>query len=274
MNDIKAQITEALKNNEYATFIFEYKGASDKVEQTRYIKIVKDIGKEYEKNGVVLKGGTSFVSGTNGESVFDKNGELYLRAFPTSLDPKGISAHDKLFKLSNIKNFRPFVSTIKEINGDIIALAKEGKFDVIAQGCNCFNTMGSGLAAQIRKKCPNAYAADQATVVGDKNKLGTYTKATEKEGFTVLNCYTQYGFGENSTNPNGGPVLKVPVDYVAISKALKALRAEFPGKRIGLPRIGCGLAGGDFEVVRQIITDTLEGEDVTIVTYEQPNFSI
>ncbi len=32
------------------------------------------------------------------------------------------------------------------INGDLIDLAKNGNFDVIIHGCNCFRTMGVGIA--------------------------------------------------------------------------------------------------------------------------------
>jgi O-acetyl-ADP-ribose deacetylase (regulator of RNase III) len=32
---------------------------------------------------------------------------------------------------------------ISYIDGDLIKLAKEGKFDVIAHGCNCHSTMGA-----------------------------------------------------------------------------------------------------------------------------------
>ena len=43
------------------------------------------------------------------------------------------------------------------IKGDLIKLAQAGEFDVIVQGCNCFNTMGSGLAKQIKAEIPEAY---------------------------------------------------------------------------------------------------------------------
>ena len=39
----------------------------------------------------------------------------------------------------------------QEISGDLIKLALEGKFDVIAHGCNCFCTMKSGIAPQMAK---------------------------------------------------------------------------------------------------------------------------
>lgn len=38
----------------------------------------------------------------------------------------------------------------KEIKGDLIKLALEGEFDVIAHGCNCFCTMGAGIAVAMK----------------------------------------------------------------------------------------------------------------------------
>jgi len=46
------------------------------------------------------------------------------------------------------------------------------------------------------------------------------------------------------------------------------MKHEFTGKRIGLPFIGAGLAGGDWDVIEDIINDELEGEDVTVVIWE------
>ncbi len=37
---------------------------------------------------------------------------------------------------------------MKEITGNLITLGLAGDFEVIIHGCNCFNTMGSGVAAQ------------------------------------------------------------------------------------------------------------------------------
>lgn len=38
---------------------------------------------------------------------------------------------------------------MKEIEGDLIQMALNGDFDIIAHGCNCFNTMRSGIAKTI-----------------------------------------------------------------------------------------------------------------------------
>jgi O-acetyl-ADP-ribose deacetylase (regulator of RNase III) len=43
----------------------------------------------------------------------------------------------------------------------------------------------------------------------------------------------------------------------------------FKGKHIGLPQIGCGLAGGDWDIVRNLIQEIMIDCDVTVVIYNQ-----
>ncbi len=46
------------------------------------------------------------------------------------------------------------------------------------------------------------------------------------------------------------------------------IKANHSGKRIGLPKIGAGLARGDWEVISGIIEEVLAGEDVTLVEFQ------
>ena len=68
------------------------------------------------------------------------------------------------------------------MTGDLIALAREGRFDVIVHGCNCFRDMGAGIAKAIAAACPQALVADRATAKGDRSKLGTISTAEVREG--------------------------------------------------------------------------------------------
>lgn len=155
---------------------------------------------------------------------------------------------------------------MNKIKGNLIDLAYQGKFDTIVHGCNCFNTMGSGIAKQIKERCPEAYEADQQTVRGDKSKLGSYTSATfethnDEEFFTVVNMYTQYGYGTG----------KVHVDYEAIRKGFRDIGEEIrewgedDWSTVAYPKIGCGLAGGDWNIVSKIIDEELKGIEHTLV---------
>ena len=79
---------------------------------------------------------------------------------------------------------------MKIITGDLVKMAVDGKFDAIFHGCNCFHTMGSGIAKQIRVVFPEAYEADLATQHADVSKLGTVSIAGTGDGLAIVNCYT------------------------------------------------------------------------------------
>ena len=49
----------------------------------------------------------------------------------------------------------------------------------------------------------------------------------------------------------------------------RLIREKFPGKKIGFPKIGAGLAGGDWSHIVEIIADELRGEKFTLVEYSK-----
>lgn len=147
------------------------------------------------------------------------------------------------------------------MSGNLITLAKTGHFDVIAHGCNCFCTMGAGIAKGIKTSFPAAWEVDLKTKPGDRSKLGTCTSAvvsTTAGELTVVNAYTQFDWR--------GTGLKA--DYRAITTCMDWIGSHYQGKRIGLPKIGAGLAGGDWNRIMDIIERSLGRHDLTIVEYE------
>jgi len=146
---------------------------------------------------------------------------------------------------------------IKYIDGDLIKLAQAGEFNVIIHGCNCWNTMGSGIAAQIRKVFPRAFTEDYKTIRGDKDKLGTITIA-KYDCCDIVNAYTQFKFGQGRH-----------ADYDAIRGCMKEIQRLYTGKKIGLPFIGAGLAGGDWNIISVIIEEELADEDITVVRFKK-----
>jgi O-acetyl-ADP-ribose deacetylase (regulator of RNase III) len=147
---------------------------------------------------------------------------------------------------------------MKYLNGDLIQLAKQGMFDVIGHGCNCFHTMGRGIAKSMKEAFPEIDMADKCSRYGDEKKLGTFTYV-DYGNVVVLNLYTQYRYGSE----------KDYIDYGAIRDSMKNIKKRYSGRKIGLPMIGSGLAGGDWSRISEIIEEELDNEDVTIVKYKK-----
>ena len=144
--------------------------------------------------------------------------------------------------------------------GDLVQKAKAGEFDVIVHGCNCFCTMGAGIAKTIKQVFPAAYQADLATVASDEKKLGSYSMAVVGVGgrtLVIINAYTQYQWR--------GPGRKA--DYEAIRQVFRRVKQNFTGKRIGYPAIGAGLAGGEWALIAAIIEAELAGENHVFVEW-------
>jgi O-acetyl-ADP-ribose deacetylase (regulator of RNase III) len=149
----------------------------------------------------------------------------------------------------------------KEIEGDLIQMTDEGLFDVIAQGCNCFQVQGAGLALSLKRRWPVVYEVDRETLRAYEGKLGTISIATvETDSGTanVINCYSQFRYGKGQQF----------AEYGAIRSCMMKIKQQFGNKRIGLPKIGCNLAGGKWSIVKKIMMEELAGSDVTFVTYK------
>jgi len=146
------------------------------------------------------------------------------------------------------------------VKGDLITLALGGHFDIIVHGCNCFCSMGAGIAKAIQQEFPEAFTADLQTTSGDKEKLGDFSSATVTRfghTITIINGYTQFAF-------HGRQIL---ADYKAITRLFAKLKKAYPGKRFGYPKIGAGLAGGDWKEIYKIINRELHGEDHALVLF-------
>jgi O-acetyl-ADP-ribose deacetylase (regulator of RNase III) len=159
---------------------------------------------------------------------------------------------------------------LKHVKGDLLNLAAQGEFTIIMHGCNCHNTMGSGIARQVRERYPEAYAVDCMTNKGDKSKLGTIScvQVDNSVGgqLLIVNAYTQYNF-------NSGGTLVDVFEYEAFDRILDAFAHDAgPSMRIGLPYIGMGLAGGDKVRIMGMIEDfaqkvSAKGGTVTLVEF-------
>ena len=145
-----------------------------------------------------------------------------------------------------------------EITGNLLDMADNGDFDAIVHGCNCFCNMGAGIAAQIKDRYPSAYRADCETKKGDMTKLGTFTVASMGR-FEVVNAYTQFKYGGKKSN----------ADYASIYSVFERINSAYNDQaKIGIPLIGAGLAGGDWNVISGRINQATPNLDITLVRYQ------
>jgi hypothetical protein len=151
--------------------------------------------------------------------------------------------------------------------GNLLDAAVAGDIPTIMHGCNCFHAMGSGIAGELAKRFPQVPKIDQNySLKGYVGKLGTYSLAkvtyevvsvkpkgtkieqaqwrdkpevsaeTLEHPFNCINLYTQY---------NPGPDFIASIFPIAIAY----VNENFAGQAIGIPLIGCGIGGGDWESV-------------------------
>ena len=151
----------------------------------------------------------------------------------------------------------------KEVNGNLMEMFRKGEIDIIAHGCNCFGIMGAGFARQVTGMYPVALEVDRGVnakgemtePLGDYNRLGTYSEVDLGNGQKILNCYTQFEPGAK-------------FEYRALIDVLYHINHNFAGEVIGFPEIGCGIGGGSWNVVKQIIEEHTPDVKVTIVHYD------
>lgn len=154
---------------------------------------------------------------------------------------------------------------IKIVEGNILNATE----NIIAHQTNCMGVMGGGLAKQIRNKYPQVYKEYKDLCIWQKD---TYNKGFAKhkyplgftqfikcnDGKTIVNLFGQLGYGTD----------KQYTEYKALKSSLKALYDAVitnTNDTIAIPyNLGCGLAGGDWNVVYKIIEDVFQDYDVTI----------
>lgn len=160
---------------------------------------------------------------------------------------------------------------MKIVKGDLISMALSGEFDVIGHGCNCLSTQGAGIAKQMvatfgTDKFPMELRGRAFTKLGniDYQIKSLFLGPDHTKELRVVNMYTQYRYGKNHSDGD----IK-PIDYDALALCFKKLNHLFSGKKIGLPWIGCGLAGGSKEIVKGLMEKHLTDVDLIVVEYNK-----
>lgn len=155
---------------------------------------------------------------------------------------------------------------IEYVVGDATAPKGSGP-QIIAHVCNDAGGWGKGFVVAISRRWPAPEAAfrswyrERAT---NGFALGAVQLVPVTGDLYVANMIGQRGYRPSP----GGP----PVRYQAIETALGTLgeKARELGAAVHMPRIGCGLAGGRWELIEPLIKERLIRHGIAVTVYDLP----
>lgn len=139
------------------------------------------------------------------------------------------------------------------VKGDVT----KAKEDVIAHGVNCKGAMGSGVALALLKRWSAVREQYMVKHQSEGWRLGDIQFVEVSGGKVVANCATQ-----KSYLPRG----KLHADYEAIQKVMDQLAfyCAYNNKTLAIPKIGAGLAGGDWKIIKKIINSSFPNRPVYV----------
>lgn len=142
------------------------------------------------------------------------------------------------------------------------------KKKMILHICNDVGGWGAGFVVAISKKWKEPEQAYRLWHQSSKSSkspayntfhLGMVQAIKVKENIQVCNMIGQHGVGQNTT----------PIRYEAVEDCLNKVAESIGTKEISvhMPRIGCGLAGGKWDLIEEIIIKTLINKGIETYVY-------
>jgi len=149
---------------------------------------------------------------------------------------------------------------------------------IIAHVVNCQGAMGSGIAGQIRATYPEVY---EAYIEGCKRNEKSFKEPEDllgqiqmiknqpnRQAKIICNMFAQNKFGKD-----GKRYLNYEALYICLEK-FRNLCGDYANGNyshvIGFPKnLGCGLAGGDWEIVKAMIVAIFKDSNFEIHIVEK-----
>lgn len=137
---------------------------------------------------------------------------------------------------------------------------------IIAHGVNCKGKFASGVAGQIARRWPEvkrAYMRKHERGEWKPGEIQIVQAGRMEAGLIsthVANLATQDTYGNKG----------VHVKYDAMRECFTKLFdfAEKFGLAVAMPKIGCGLAGGDWDIVHTILLECLDGRNLEVEVFD------
>lgn len=201
------------------------------------------------------------------DEVWSDNIELHMEcvgipSYPGSSFPRVVGV------LSRPGHKRPSMAKITYLKGSAAKPRGSGpKVIVHAVNDATANWGGRGFAVALMKDFPLAQDAFRkwAQQTPGALRLGRTNISEVTPGISVATIIAQRGYGDSGGRPR--------VRYGALQQGLAEVAnvATETNATVHMPRIGCGQAGGSWDVVQEIIASTLVAKGVEVFVYDLPN---
>lgn len=131
------------------------------------------------------------------------------------------------------------------------------------------NWGGGGFASALRRQWPQVqedfrdWASNQRSAL----RLGNVRLCKVRDDLTVASIIAQHGYGQSE---------KPRIRYTALRLGLRSVAkaAEVRNASIHMPRIGTGQAGGSWDIVSDIIQESLVDEGRRVTVYDLPGTKV
>lgn len=125
---------------------------------------------------------------------------------------------------------------------------------IICHQVNTYGVMGAGIAAEVKDRFPEVFTEYNAfCAVNEQDKLLGDVLLSPIFGGFIANCFSQHGMNTH---------------YEAFDHCMQMVKEfseEHDNAKIAIPyKMGCGIAGGNWETVEQIIHNVFDGSDLEV----------
>ena len=154
------------------------------------------------------------------------------------------------------------------VNGNLL----ETHVYLIAHQVNCLGIMGGGVARQIKEKWHYVYTEYRDYIESYKNHnnqkspLGTACSSVTGDHL-IINIFGQEDVSRSSCMTDYNAVRTAFEDFIHTYRKLHPLTNDVQ-LQIAIPyKFGCGLAGGDWCVMTELLEDIEKQEDVLFIAH-------
>lgn len=167
--------------------------------------------------------------------------------------------------IRSLKPNQPSATTIKYVHGTVFEPRGDGPRLICQLVNDSARRWGGGVASEAARRFPKANTAFSKWIAAlqKSSRLGEVHFCDIGHGCVLASLVAQHGFGP-STHPR--------IRYSALERCLVTIREEVQRRHysVHMPRIGTGAAGGDWQLVEQLVVNELVPSCPAVTVYDLP----